>query len=158
MSLLTLVLMAPLAGFLLILLLPKDSPETVRRVTLGISIAIFGVSLGLLGSETSDVNLPWIPSANIRFHLMVDGLSMWLVLLSTFLTPIAVLISWKYIDKRVPSYYALLLLLEFGVIGVFLSMDLFLFYVFLLCLLFVVRTFPQVTLSCANDWCSMCVR
>ena len=58
MSLLTLVLMAPLAGFLLILLLPKDSPETVRRVTLGISIAIFGVSLGLLGSETSDVNLP----------------------------------------------------------------------------------------------------
>src|SRR6185369_3197897 len=58
------------------------------------------------------------------------GLCIWLVLLSTFLTPLAVIMSWKGIDKRPKAYYALLLLLEFGLIGVFLAMDLFLFFVF----------------------------
>src|SRR5262249_37416808 len=66
----------------------------------------------------------------IHLHLAADGLSIWLILLSTFLTPLAVIISWKYIDKRPKMYYALLMLLEFGLVGVFLSMDLFLFFVF----------------------------
>jgi len=60
----------------------------------------------------------------------MDGVSLWLVLLSTFLTPISILLSWKYIDHRVKEFFAFLLLLEFGLIGVFVSLDLFLFYVF----------------------------
>jgi NADH-quinone oxidoreductase subunit M len=72
----------------------------------------------------------WIQSPNIRYHIGLDGLSLWLVVLTTLLTPIAALISWTYIDQRVKEFYAFLLLLEFGVIGVFVSLDLFLFFVF----------------------------
>ena len=62
--------------------------------------------------------------------MALDGLSLWLVLLTTLLTPIAALVSWNHIDHRRKEFYAFLLLLEFGVIGVFVAMDLFLFYVF----------------------------
>src|SRR5262249_28243192 len=65
-----------------------------------------------------------------RYHVALDGLSLWLVLLSTLLTPIAVAISWRYIQHRVKEFYAFLILLEFGLIGVFVAYDLFLFYVF----------------------------
>jgi NADH-quinone oxidoreductase subunit M len=75
-------------------------------------------------------NISWITSPAIRYHIGLDGLTLWLVLLTTLLTPLAVLISWKYIDHRIKEYCAFLLLLEFGVIGVFVSLDLFLFYVF----------------------------
>jgi NADH-quinone oxidoreductase subunit M len=75
-------------------------------------------------------NVPWIASPNIHYHVSVDGLSMWLIVLSTFLTPICVLISWKYVQNRVKEYYAFLLLLELGLVGVFAAQDLFLFYVF----------------------------
>ncbi|MBI1789287.1 MAG: NADH-quinone oxidoreductase subunit M [Acidobacteria bacterium] len=130
MNLLTLVLFAPLAGFLAVLLLPGGNPALIRRVTLSLSLAIFAASLGLAFGAPQAVDQPWIPSLHIRFHVQLDGLSLWLVLLSTFLTPIAVLVSWKHIDRRVKEYYAFLLLLEFGLAGVFVSMDLFLFYVF----------------------------
>src|SRR5215467_365857 len=76
------------------------------------------------------MDLPWITSPNIHFAISVNGVSLWLVLLSTFLTPICVLISWNSIRDRVKEFYAFLLLLEFGLIGVFLAQDLFLFYVF----------------------------
>ena len=74
--------------------------------------------------------MQWIAYPNIRYHVGIDGVSLWLVILSTFLTPIAVLISWNYIDQRQKMFYAFLLLLEFGLIGVFAALDLFLFYVF----------------------------
>jgi NADH-quinone oxidoreductase subunit M len=119
--------LAPLAAFLLIAMLPENQS---RNAALLFSVIIFIASLGLLVGSPVDTNLPWIPAANIHFHLAADGLSLWLVLLSTFLTPIAVLLSWKSIDKRVKAYYSLLLLLEFGLVGVFLAMDLFLFFVF----------------------------
>jgi len=135
MTLLDVVLFLPLAGFLLLLILPKQSS---RMAALVISIAVFIVSLGLLmpywfqypSGHTFSTDLPWISYPPIRYHVALDGLSLWLVLLSTLLTPIAALVSWNYIDKRVKEYYAFLLLLEFGVIGVFVAMDLFLFYVF----------------------------
>ena len=119
--------LAPLAAFLLILLLPQSQS---RIAALTFSLIIFAASLGLLIGAPIDTNLDWIPSAGIRLHLGSDGLSVWLVLLSTFLTPIAVLVSWKHIDHRIKAYYALLLLLEFGLVGVFLALDLFLFFVF----------------------------
>src|SRR5436309_6496434 len=119
--------LAPLVAFLLILLAPE---RQARAAALALSLVIFAASLGLLVGTPVETNLFWIPEANIHFHLAADGLSIWLVLLSTFLTPLAVLISWKHVDTRQKMYYALLLLLEFGLVGVFLSMDLFLFFVF----------------------------
>jgi NADH-quinone oxidoreductase subunit M len=133
-SLLDVVLFLPLLGFLALLILPET---TSRMAALGISLVIFVVSLGLIGPVTAspDVyslvsNTQWIANPSIKYHVGLDGLSLWLVILSTLLTPIAVLVSWNYIDKRVKGFYAFLLLLEFGVIGVFVSLDLFLFYAF----------------------------
>jgi len=72
----------------------------------------------------------WISYPPIHYHVGLDGLSLWLVLLTTLLTPISVLVSWKYIDHRVKEFFAFLILLEFALIGVFVALDLFLFFVF----------------------------
>ena len=138
MSTLDVVLFLPLIGFLLMLFTPKENPNISRWTALAISILVFVVSLGLLApywfayptGYTFQTYKPWINFPPIHYHVGLDGLSLWLVLLSTFLTPIAVAISWKYIDHRVKEYFAFLILLEFGLIGVFVSIDLFLFYVF----------------------------
>ena len=135
MTLLDIVLFLPLVGFLLLLILPKESSRMAAMV---FSLAVFVVSLGLLmpywfqypAGHTFSTNVSWISYPPIRYHVAIDGLSLWLVLLSTLLKPIAVLVSWKYIDHRVKEYYAFLILLEFGLIGVFVAMDLFLFYTF----------------------------
>jgi NADH-quinone oxidoreductase subunit M len=127
MTFVALLALAPLVAFLLILIAPESQS---RAAALVLSLVIFAASLGLLVGVPLETNLLWIPSAGIHFHLAADGLSVWLVLLSTFLTPLAVLLSWMHIDKRIKAYYSLLLLLEFGLLGVFLAMDLFLFFVF----------------------------
>ena len=135
MTLLDIVLFLPLAAFLVILALPSALSRTLALAT---STGIFVVSLGLAaqvaGSSGAgallETNRIWINSPAIRYHVSLDGLGLWLVLLSTILTPLCVLVSWNYITDRVKEYYAFLLLLEFGVIGVFVAMDLFLFYVF----------------------------
>ena len=122
----------------LLLLVPKDNPQASRIGALVISLLIFVVSLGLLApywfaaptGYTFSTNVSWINYPPIHYHVGLDGLSLWLVLLTTLLTPIAVLVSWKYIDHRVKEFFAFLILLEFGLIGVFVSLDLFLFYVF----------------------------
>ena len=72
----------------------------------------------------------WISTPNIHYHMGVDGISMWLVVLTTFLTPLCVLISWKSIHERVKEFFILLLVLETALIGVFIALDLFLFYFF----------------------------
>ncbi len=130
------ILALPAAGFLAVLLWPGRA-ETARALALAVSLVVFVLSLGLIpgvwgaGASWSHVtDLPWIESPAIRYHVAVDGLSLWLVLLTTLLTPICVLISWRYIDRRVKEFYALLLLLETGLVGVFVALDLFLFYVF----------------------------
>src|SRR6185437_12720801 len=129
MTLLDVVLFLPLIGFLILLLIPRSNPQLSRVGALAISIVVFLVSLALL-NPISPTDIQWIKFPNIHYHVGIDGLSVWLVLLSTLLTPIAVLVSWKYIDHRVKEFFAFLLLLEFGLIGVFVSLDLFLFYVF----------------------------
>ncbi len=138
MTLLDLVLFLPLIGFIVLLAVPKASPNASRMLALGISVVTFLVSLGLVGpfwfnqphGYQFESKILWISSPQIFYHVGLDGLSLWLVLLSTLLTPICVLISWNYIDKRIKEFYAFLILLEFGLIGVFLALDLFLFYVF----------------------------
>ena len=134
MTLLNLVLALPLAGFFAILFVPRDKPHVVRAVAIAVALMTFlasiGLALGVSRSENFLTDVVWIPSPEIHYHVAVDGLSLWLLMLSTFLTPICILISWRSIDKRVKEFYAFLLLLEFGLIGVFVALDLFLFYVF----------------------------
>jgi NADH-quinone oxidoreductase subunit M len=127
-----------LPGIAFLLLLFLNGQDTLRKAALALSLIIFVVSLGLLGPFLGGTpqgyqfltDTIWISTPQIHYHVGLDGLSLWLVLLTTFLTPIAVLVSWNYIEKRPKEYYAFLLLLEFGLVGVFVSLDLFLFYVF----------------------------
>ena len=135
--LLTLVVFAPMVGGLLILLWKKASDETIRNIALSVSLLTFVFSLPLfvffntaLTEPQFIEKLPWIPSLGVEYFIGIDGLSILLVLLTTFLTPLCVLISWNEIKKKARQFFALLLLLETGIIGVFVSLDLFLFYLF----------------------------
>jgi NADH-quinone oxidoreductase subunit M len=129
---LTIVTFLPAIGALVMVLLAKRE-ESMRRMAFGFSLATFIVSLPLIGWYTDPeltVNLPWIEAMRVNYHMRIDGLSLWLVILSTFLMPVAILSSWTSIHKRVREYLVFLLLLETGMIGVFLSMDMILFYLF----------------------------
>ena len=107
-----------------------------RWIALGFSIATFALSLLLLTGDTTGAgfrfvqNVPWINSIGARYHIGVDGISLWLVLLTTLLVPISILSSWTSVKKRTLSYYVFLLVLESAMIGVFVSLDLLLFYLF----------------------------
>jgi NADH-quinone oxidoreductase subunit M len=107
-----------------------------RWIALGFSIATFALSLLLLTGDATGAgfrfvqDVPWINSIGARFHLGVDGISLWLVLLTTLLVPISILSSWTSVKKRTLSYYVFLLILESAMIGVFVSLDLLLFYLF----------------------------
>lgn len=106
-----------------------------RWIALGFTTLSFVVSLLLVQGAGSasfhlEENYSWITSIGARYHLGVDGISIWLVLLTTLLMPIAILSSWTAISKRQLTYYALMLLLESAMIGVFVSLDLLLFYLF----------------------------
>ncbi len=138
MNLLAAVLLLPLAGFLVALAIPRSRRAGQPRLGAGgfaghlrrSRSACSPASTAALPASSSPLDLPWIATPDIHFAISVDGVSLWLVLLSTFLTPICVLISWRSIQNRVKEFFAFLLLLEFGLIGVFLAQDLFLFYVF----------------------------
>src|SRR6185369_6498852 len=133
---LTLVTFIPLAGALLLLLLPRRDRD-IRVFSLVISLFTFVLSLHLpvhfhraQAGFQYEIDRAWIPIPNIHYHLGVDGISMWLVVLTTFLTPLCVLISWKSIHERVKEFFIILLVLETALIGVFVALDLFLFYFF----------------------------
>jgi NADH-quinone oxidoreductase subunit M len=137
MTLLDLILLVPAAGFLVALFLPKDKPALVRNFALIVALVTFALSLLLIGpvnavpdSMAFEQNTQWIASPSIRYHVGVDGLSLWLVILSTLLTPICILVSWNSIQQHAKEFYAFMLLLLVGVVGVFVALDLFLFYVF----------------------------
>jgi NADH-quinone oxidoreductase subunit M len=133
---LTLVTLAPLAGALLLVLLPRRDRD-IRIFSLVISLLTFVLSLHLAvhfhrgrSGFQFEVNNQWISSPNIHYHMGIDGISLWLVILTTFLTPLCVLISWKSVHDRVKEFFIILLILETALIGVFTSLDLFLFYFF----------------------------
>ena len=133
---LTLVTFTPLVGALLLMLFPRRDRD-IRVFALVISLLTFVLSLhlpvhfdrGQAGFQF-EMDSPWISTPNIHYHMGVDGISMWLVVLTTFLTPLCVLISWNSIHERVKEFFILLLVLETALIGVFTSLDLFLFYFF----------------------------
>src|SRR5271156_5936198 len=133
---LSLVTFIPAIGGLLIFLIPRRDRD-IKLFALVISILAFVASLHLPVHLHRDPNTfkfeidkVWITSPNIHYHMGIDGISVWLVVLTTFLTPLCVLISWTSIHERVKEFFILLLLLETGLIGVFTSLDLFLFYFF----------------------------
>jgi NADH-quinone oxidoreductase subunit M len=133
---LSLVTFIPAAGGLLILLIPRRDRD-IKLFALVISLLAFVASLHLPVHLHRDPNLfkyeidrVWITTPNIHYHMGIDGISVWLVVLTTFLTPLCVLISWTSIHSRVKEFFILLLILETALIGVFTSLDLFLFYFF----------------------------
>jgi NADH-quinone oxidoreductase subunit M len=138
-TMLTWVTFTPLLGVLVILILPKDRHNPIRWVALLGSIVTFGVSLFMLTRFDSSSPFlqmverrAWfqIAGIEIEYFIGVDGLSLLLVLLTTLLTPISILSTWSAIEERVKEFMIFFLLLEVGMVGVFLAQDLFLFYIF----------------------------
>jgi NADH-quinone oxidoreductase subunit M len=136
---LILVTFFPLVGVLVLLFIPAERKNALRWTTLVASLAAFGLSIWMLtlfDKSNPDLQLgftlPWIQVAgwNISFAMGVDGLSILLVLLTTFLTPISILSTWTAVEERVKDFMIFFLLLEVGMLGVFLAQDLFLFYIF----------------------------
>jgi NADH-quinone oxidoreductase subunit M len=135
-ALLTALVFLPVAGAILIALVPRQAVRAHKLLGLGLTTVLFVMSLALVRhfqpapGMQFEVARAWIPSLGISYHVGVDGISLWLVILTTFLTPIALLGSWSSITDRVREFNVFMLLLEAGMIGVFVSLDLFLFYVF----------------------------
>jgi NADH-quinone oxidoreductase subunit M len=129
----------PIAGALLLLFVPHDeqSDGTVRAVALVVSLLVFAETLLLwyhFNAKSADFQFverhAWIPAFGISYFVGVDGISLLLVVLTGFLTPIALLGSWESVHKQTKAFAMFVLLLEAAMIGVFVSLDLFLFYVF----------------------------
>ena len=136
---LNIVIFFPLVGVLVLLLLPSEKKSWLRWTALATTLVTFGLSIWMLtmfDKSNPDLqlglNLPWIQVAgwNIFYAVGVDGLSILLVLLTAFLTPISILSTWTAVEERVKDFTLFFLLLEVGMLGVFLAQDLFLFYIF----------------------------
>jgi NADH-quinone oxidoreductase subunit M len=136
---LNIVIFFPLVGVLVLLFLPSGKKNLLRWTALATTLVTFGLSIWMLtlfDKSNPDLQLgltlPWIQVAgwNISYALGVDGLSILLVLLTTFLTPISILSTWSAVEERVKDFMLFFLLLEVGMLGVFLAQDLFLFYIF----------------------------
>ncbi|OGU57708.1 MAG: NADH dehydrogenase [Ignavibacteria bacterium GWF2_33_9] len=134
---LLLTLFLPLIGSLALLFFKKENKNAIKYFALAFSLIAFVVSLGLYFSFDSSnpnfqfyINLPWITSIDAGFRIGVDGMSMLLVVLTTFISPIALLSSFEAINKREKEYYIMILLLQFAMTGVFIALDVFLFYIF----------------------------
>ncbi|MCW5893488.1 MAG: NADH-quinone oxidoreductase subunit M [bacterium] len=137
MGLLSFVTWSPLIGAVLLALLPREPVRGVRRAALVFSLIPFVASLVMLARFQTGVadfqmveRLAWIPSWGIGYELGIDGISLFLVVLTTFLVPIVMLNAWGDVHKHVKEYFAFMLVLETGMIGALLALDLFLFYVF----------------------------
>ena len=135
--LLTLIVFSPLAGAIILAFLPREPVAGLRRAALVFSLVPLGFALCMLERfqpGEADFQLveraAWIPQWGIDYRLGVDGVSLFLVLLTALLVPIVVLASWGDITRRVKEFFAFLLILEVGMLGAFLATDLFLFYVF----------------------------
>ncbi len=140
MPMLSLIIFLPLAGAVLALLLGDPAGRRdglVRWLSLAVSLVVFALTLVLwaqyqpAGGEFQFVEQrAWIPSFGISYHLGIDGISLFLIVLTGFLTPISLLSSWGSVTKKVRAFNFFVLALETGMLGVFASLDLFLFYIF----------------------------
>ncbi len=139
-NLLTILILLPVVGALAVLghAVFWKREGGLKWITLGFTVVNFLVSLLLVTGEGAarasgfffEQNVPWIRAINTNYHVGVDGLSMWLVLLTTLIMPISVLSAWRAIEKSRTAFFIFLLLLESAMIGVFVSLDLLVFYLF----------------------------
>ena len=138
-NLLTILIMLPVFGAVGVLAYQifTGQESQLKWITLVVTIVNFLISLILLsgadataGTFKFEKTVPWISSINSNYHVGVDGLSLWLVLLTTLIMPIAVVSTWHAVEKKQPAFYIFLLLLEAAMIGVFVSLDLLVFYLF----------------------------
>jgi NADH-quinone oxidoreductase subunit M len=133
---LTLLIALPTAGAIAVALTPRSAVRAQKLLALAVTTAAFVLSLALVTGFQPVPNMQfeethaWLPAYGISYHVGVDGISLWLVILTTFLTPLALLGSWSSIDRRVREFNVFMLLLEAAMVGVFVALDLFLFYVF----------------------------
>jgi len=133
---LDIVVFAPLVGALLVGLVPGDNLRLLRATALAATLVTFVLSLGVLVNFSSRVpgfqqttRAEWVPEWGISYITGVDGVSLWMVMLTTFLMPLGVLASWS-ITRRAKPYFVFYLALETGLLGVFVALDMFLFYLF----------------------------
>ncbi|HUI54449.1 MAG TPA: NADH-quinone oxidoreductase subunit M [Bryobacteraceae bacterium] len=133
---LSIVLFTPLFGLLVLLFIPSSNARAIKLWANAISLAGFLVSLPLVFNfeHTKDFQFvekaPWIPSLGATYHIGIDGLGLLLVMLTTLLGFISILSSWTAIHERLKEYYAFFLLLQTGMLGVFMALDFLLFFVF----------------------------
>src|SRR5262245_41253278 len=135
---LSLLIFLPIIGAILIAFVPKNRPDIVRWLALIVSVITLVISIPLYwgdfannpGRYLFEEIYPWIPSFNIGYHVGVDGISVFLVILTTFLSVVSILSSWTAITEQVKESMALMLILQAAITGVFVSLDLFLFYLF----------------------------
>src|SRR3954449_5467911 len=135
--LLSIILLTPLAGLAVLLFIPGKSKDLIRVWANLVSFAGFLISLPLVSrfqlnhaGYQFEERAEWIPALGANYHIGMDGISLLMIMLTTLMGFIAVLCSWSAIQDRVKGYYAMFLLLQTGMIGVFVSLDFFLFYVF----------------------------
>jgi NADH-quinone oxidoreductase subunit M len=134
---LSLVTFFPMLGVVLLMLVPSNQHSTIKLVSLAVAIATMLVSFyigyffdPIASGMQFEVNSPWVKSFGISYHMGIDGISLLLILLTTILTVLCVLASWRSVTTGVKGYFMSMLLLTTGMIGVFCALDLFLFYVF----------------------------
>jgi NADH-quinone oxidoreductase subunit M len=135
--LLSLITFLPGAAGLALLFVPRRSVGVLRLVSLAVTVLTFACSLPLYFGFDADAigyqfeeNRRWMPTLGVAYHVGIDGISLLLVLLTTFLMPLALVSAWGAIEDRFKEFTATMLVLETGMLGVFVSLDLFLFYVF----------------------------
>jgi NADH-quinone oxidoreductase subunit M len=136
-GLLSLITFLPAAGGVLVFLVPRRREAATKTITVAVAAATFAASVPLywrFDPARADYQFPdwhaWMPTLGISYHLGVDGISLLLVLLTTFLMPLVMLSAWNAIESRWKEFAITMLLLETGMLGVFVALDLFLFYVF----------------------------
>jgi NADH-quinone oxidoreductase subunit M len=136
-DILTLVTFFPLLGIILLLFVPKTQVGSIRAIaiiiafiTLLLSFVMYSLFDPFANGMQFEINIPWITAFGINYHVGIDGISLLLIMLTTILSLIAIISSWSAITTGIKGYYISLLLLETGMIGVFVALDLFLFYVF----------------------------
>jgi len=137
MNILSTITFLPVIGVLLLIFVNKENPRLLKTITFMVTILNFIISIPLFfdfNATSSDMQfverIPWIEQYGITYHVGIDGISLFLVLLTTLLSMIAVLACWQDVQKKVKEFMICLLFLEAGMIGVFISLDLFLFYCF----------------------------
>ena len=133
---LTIITFFPLFATFVLFFINKEKVQFIKSLTLTVTLVVFIISLPLYFGFENKAGMqfrelqPWIPALGVSYHLGIDGISLFMVLLTTFLCPIVILASWRGITKNVKGFMISMLVLETGILGVFVSLDLFLFYVF----------------------------